>query len=249
MKTFANKTVVITGSSRGIGLALVKKFANAGANIIACSSCYSEERDAMYKRIACENNVEIFPVYFDMSNEDSVRNGINQIKELKRNIDVLVNNAGISLIKTIFFTKIEDLHRVFQINFFSTYLLTQGVIKLMKGSEGKSIINIASVAGIDGGVGVSAYGASKAAIIQLTKVMAQELAPLKIRVNAVAPGMVDTEMATKMGTAAIENMTKNSASGRMAKPEEVADVVVFLASNESSYINGDVIRVDGGKNY
>lgn len=249
MKTFANKTVVITGSSRGIGLALVKKFAEAGANIVACSSTFSEERDAMYKKIACDYHVELLPVYFDMSNEDSVRNGINQIKELKRSIDVLVNNAGISLIKTILFTKMEDLHRVFQINFFSTYLLTQGVVKMMKGTEGKSIINIASVAGIDGGVGVSAYGASKAAIIQLTKVMAQEFAPLKIRVNAVAPGMVDTEMATKMGTAAIENMTKNSASGRMAKPEEVADAVVFLASNESSYINGDVIRVDGGKNY
>lgn len=249
MKTFANKTVVITGSSRGIGLALVKKFANAGANIIACSSCYSEERDAMYKRIACENNVEIFPVYFDMSDEDSVKEGIYQIKELKQNIDVLINNAGISLIKTILFTKMEDLHKVFQVNYFSTYLLTQGLVKFMKGSEGKSIINMASVAGIDGGVGVSAYGASKASIILLTKVMAHEFAPLKIRVNAVAPGMVDTDMANKMGPAAIENMTKVSASGRMAKPEEIADTVYFLASNDASYINGEIIRIDGGKNF
>lgn len=246
MNRFQEKNVVITGSSRGIGLAILEQFAKEGANIAACSNRQSEEVIQKYKEIAVNYNVQITPYFFDMSNEEAVKEGVREVKTAMPVVDVLVNNAGISHIAPFMMSKMEDLHRVFQINYFSQMVLTQGLLGSLKKAKGASIVNMTSIAGLDGGVGVMAYGSSKAAIALTTKVLAQELAFFKIRVNGVAPGMVDTDMAAAMGEKAAENTSNAAALKRLAKPEEIAQMVVFLASEDASYITGQIVRVDGG---
>jgi 3-oxoacyl-[acyl-carrier protein] reductase len=246
MDDLKNKAVVITGCSRGIGLAILKRFAANGANVIACCSHRTDERELMFAEIAKTNNVSVFPVYFDMSDEVSVKNGVKEIKALKQPISVLVNNAGISYMGLFAFTKISDAHHVFQVNYFSQLVMIQGLIGVLSKNGPASIINVASVAGIDGGVGVSIYGSTKASMILITKVLAQELASMNIRVNAVSPGIIETDMATQMGEKAIEATILSSSIKRIGKTDEVANTVLFLASKESSYINGQIIRVDGG---
>lgn len=246
MNRFKGKNIVITGSSRGIGLAILELFAQEGADIAACSNKQSDTVLLKYKEIATKNNVQITPYFFDMSNEDEVKEGLKELKTAMPVIDVLVNNAGISHIAPFMMSKMEDLHRVFQINYFSQMVLTQGLLGCLKKAKDASIVNMTSIAGLDGGIGVTAYGSSKAAIALTTKVLAQELAFFKIRVNGVAPGMVETDMAISMGEKAAENTSNSAALKRLAKPEEIAQMVVFLASEEASYITGQIVRVDGG---
>ena len=246
MKRFEGKNVVITGSSRGIGLAILEQFAEEGANIIACSSKQSEFVLQQYKEIAENKHVQITPYFFDMADEDEVIKGAKEIKVYMPVVDVLINNAGVSCIAPFMMSKMEDLHRVFQINYFSQLVFTQGLLGCLKKAKGASIVNMISIAGLDGGMGVTAYGSSKAAVALTTKVLAQELSLFRIRVNGVAPGMVETDMAVSMGEKAIENTVSSSALRRLAKPEEVARLVAFLASEDASYIAGQIIRIDGG---
>lgn len=246
MNRFEGKNVVITGSSRGIGLAILEQFAKEGANIAACSNKKSDVVVQTYMEIAEKNNVKIIPFFFDMSNEEAVKEGVKEIKSAMPIVDVLVNNAGISHIAPFMMSRMDDLHRVFQVNYFSQMVLTQGLLGGLKKAKGAAIVNMTSIAGLDGGVGVAAYGSSKAAIALTTKVLAQELAFFKIRVNGVAPGMVETDMAVSMGEKAAENTSNAAALKRLAKPEEIAHMVVFLASEQASYITGQVVRVDGG---
>lgn len=246
MSSFENKNVVITGASRGIGLATVKKFVTEGANVIACSSHDSTETRQLYSDIESNLKGRIQPLFFDLSEESSVKEGIKHIKELTKEVDVLVNNAGIGKLSLFAFTKANELKRIFQVNFFSQIMIIQGLIGVLRRSESPSIVNLASIAGIDGGIGALGYGSSKASIILATRVLAEELAPLHIRVNAVAPGMVDTDLSKQMGNEAIKRAKGASFLKRLASPDEIANVIFFLASNNSNYINGQIIRIDGG---
>lgn len=247
MKRFDGKTVAITGANRGLGLEILKNFAQEGANVIACMRTENDETSKLLKQIQEENEIKITTIYFDMADEASVKTGCKEIKALKQPVDILVNNAGIPHLAILPFTKMQDAHDVFQVNYFSQLLVIQSLSGLISKSSDGVIINMASIAGIDGEIGNSVYGATKASMILATKVLAKEFAG-KIRVNAVAPGLTDTDFADKMGNKAKESMEQTSLLHRLGKPSEIAKTVLFLASSDASFVNGQIIRVDGGMN-
>ena len=241
------KNAIITGARRGIGRVTVETFAKNGANIWACARGKNEQFEQEMERIAAENNVQIWPIYFDVTEEDQVKNAIQEIKKQKLSVDVLVNVAGIADDSTSFqMTSMEKIKRVFEVNFFAVTLLTQYVSRLMARQKSGSIVNIASIAGLDGTPAQYEYASSKAAIIGGTKNLARELAPSNIRVNAVAPGMIETDMGAKIDEELKNSILSKSIMKRMGRPEEVANVIAFLASDLSSFMTGQIVRVDGG---
>ncbi len=242
------KTAVITGANRGIGHEIVKAFAAEKCNVWACARTKNNEFEKELEKISENNQVVIRPLYFDICNEKEMREAIKVIQQSKMAIDILVNCAGILHIAPFQMTKADDLRNVFETNFFAPVELTRLVTKLMIRHKKGSIINLASQAGLDPHPANSAYGSAKAALIMFTQVLASEVAELGIRVNAIAPGNTDTDMILPViEKAGEDSMYDITAMGRFAKPEEIADVAVFLASDKSSFINGEVIRVDGGR--
>ena len=241
-----NRVVMITGADGGIGREITKKFAAEGATLILTSIAESESFSAFIRELKENDGVEVYPFYFDLSDEEATKAGLKQIKALKLKINVLINNAGMPHLAILPFTKMTDVRKVFQVNYFAQIQITQGLLGCMAKDGESVILNAASIAGIDGDVGNTVYGATKASMILLTKVLSKELAPSKIRVNAVAPGLTCTAFADAMGDKAKASMEQISSMGRMATPQEIANTYYFLASKEASFINGQVIRVDGG---
>lgn len=240
-------TVFISGSNRGIGKAMVHAFTKAGYNVVAHSRKRDEALEKEYASIAKEKGVTIYTLHFDMLDLDAMKNSIKQLRKEKIEIDILVNNAGIAHGGLFQMTSVDTIRNVFDVNFFSHLELTQALLRPMVKKGKGCIINIASISGLDSKAGNCAYGASKAALIAWTKTLASELGARGIRVNAIAPGLTDTGMATQMEDQAGISMLRESALQRLAKPEEIANIAVFLASEEASFINGEVIRADGGK--
>jgi len=241
-----NKTVLITGSNRGIGKSIVEIFALNGANIWACARKETLEFQDFISNISIKYRVSVRALYFDLTNENEIKESLKILVTEKCKIDVLINNAGIAHGSFLQMTSIKTIKDVFEINFFSQLLIIQFVSKLMMKQKSGSIVNLASVAGLDSYPGYSAYGSSKAALIYATKTLAKEFAPYNIRINAIAPGLTETEMATQMEEKAKGTMVNDSAMKRLAKPEEIANMALFLASDLSSFVNGQVMRVDGG---
>jgi len=241
-----NMNTVVTGSNRGIGKEVVRLFALNGANVWACARTPSDAFEKFIEECAQQNNVEIWPVYFDMMNKEQIRDGIKKIMSSKKTIDVAVNNAGITYNALFQMSSIEKMREVFEVNFFSQIIISQYLVKLMLRQKKGSIINIASTAALDGNSGRSIYGASKAAIICAAKSMAEELGESGIRVNSIAPGITQTDMLTSMSDEIIELTSQETHLKRVAKPSEIAAACLFLASPLSEYITGQVIRVDGG---
>lgn len=240
------KTALITGCNRGIGKAILEIFAKEGADIIACTRKADKEQNLFYNRIENDYEVTIFPIYFDMGDIDSLNNGIKQILNLKKSIQILVNNAGKAISPSVLKINQEQLLEVFQINYFSPILMIKGILKLLVKAKGASIVNMGSVIGINGELGGIAYGASKAALINSTKTMSKELAPLKVRVNCIAPGYIDTDMGRNVNYDFAQEKIRGSSFKRFGTPEEVANTALFLASDESSYITGQTFIIDGG---
>ena len=239
-------TAIITGCNRGIGRCLFETFAEHGANIFACVREESTEFDELMNAIRIENGVSITPVYFNLEDPNQVKAAVRTIISHKQNIDILVNNAGIASGSIFQMTSSTELDRSMQINFTSQILFSQGLSRFMSRQKKGSIINIASVAGIIGDAGTLSYGASKAALMFATKTMATELGVSNIRVNAIAPGITLTDMFEQMDKTARDRMIDSSALKRAAQPREIANVALFLASDLSSFITGQTIRVDGG---
>ncbi len=241
-----NKNAIITGCNRGIGRAILTTFAENGANIWACVRQPSDEFETYLKTLSEKYQVEIFPIYFDLQNNDQMKAAIKIIMNSKKTVDVLVNNAGVTYNALFQMSTLDKMKEVFDINFFSQLLFAQFVVKLMLRHKKGSIINIASTAGIDGNAGRSIYGASKAAIICATKAMAAELGENNIRVNAVAPGITQTDMLSSMTPKVIQETVAQTHLKRPGQPWDIARACLFLASDLSSYVTGQVLRVDGG---
>ena len=242
-----NKTALITGANGGIGLSILKKFSENGADIIACTRSKNEKFEQLILDISKKNKNKITPIYFDLSKENEIDQAIEKINSISNKIEIVVNNAGINQVSLFQMTSIEKIKEIFDINFFSQLILTQKLMKIMIKNKKGSIINISSNAAEECDAGRVGYASSKAALIAFTKVLSKELGSFNIRVNAIAPGLTNTKMMGKdVSRKVIEEAIKRVALKRPAEPEEISDVVVFLGSDLSSYISGEVIFVTGG---
>ncbi len=240
------KTAFITGTNRGIGKAIVEEFAKNGANIIAHARKETPEFVAFLKETAEKYGVDIRPAYFDITDYDAMKQNIRALIASKIPVHILVNNAGIAHGGYFQMTSIQKIREVFEINFFAHLELTQQLLRWIIRCGGGSIINMSSISGIDMLEGNCAYGVSKAALIAFTQTLAAECGTNGVRVNAICPGLTDTDMGAQMKPENGNKMIETSAMKRKAYPQEIAKVAVFLASDESSFINGQPIRVDGG---
>ena len=241
IQNFRGKNVFITGIRRE----LVRAFAMRGASIYAHARKASEEFEAHNAELAQNYGVTIRPVYFDMTDENAMKAAVQEImKEMSPHI--LINNAGLQHGGFFMLTPLKKVRELFEVNLFSQMRLTQLFVKPMLLRQAGAIVNVASISGLDMKPGNSAYGVSKAALIAWTKVLATELGSSGIRVNAVAPGLTDTDGGNLMEAKARAAMLEASALKRMGTVDEIAQVVCFLAADEASFVNGQIIRVDGG---
>ena len=242
-----NKISLITGSNRGIGFSLVKKFSENGSDVIACARKKNENFEKEIDEISKKNKNKIYPIYFDLKNNDEISEGLKKVQLIAPKIDIIVNNAGIDQVSLFQMTSQKKINEVFQVNFFSTLLITQNLMKILIKNKRGSIINIASNAAIECDAGRSIYASSKAALISFTKSLSKELGNFNIRVNAVAPGLTKTNMIEQgISKKILEDAIHRIPLKRAAEAEEIANVVAFLASDMSSYVNGETIFVTGG---
>lgn len=238
------KTVVVTGASKGIGRAVVKEFANNGYNVVICYNKSVSDAQQLLNEVS--QTTRAIAVKVDVSNEDDVKNMVEITKKNFGNIDVLANCAGVSDTRLLIDSTKDDYDFVFDTNMRGTYNTCKLVGREMLSSQSGKIINISSIWGLRGGSCESVYSASKGAIIAFTKALAKELGPNGINVNAVAPGFIQTDMTKNVTEEIRQEIMDNSALGRLGTPEDVASVVLFLASEKSEFITGQVIGVDGG---
>lgn len=241
-----DKVAVVTGASRGIGLAIAKAFAANGASVIACMRTPNDGALEQIRQVAGSHDA-VQMVALDLANETAIKQAIKDIVSIHKRIDVLVNNAGIASGGLFQMTAMTELRRLFEVNFFGQILLSQGLARLMmRNASGGSIINISSTAALIPDSGTLGYGASKAALSRATESMATELGGAGIRVNAIAPGVTRTDMFDQMAVDARERLIAASALKRVAEPQDIANAALFLASDLSAFVTGQVLRVDGG---
>lgn len=244
---FKGKTVLVTGSSRGIGAETIRKFASHGANVVINYVSDSDSAIRLKKEIEDTYGVKTLLIKCDVSNELEVKKMVQEIVENFVTIDILVNNAAIAIDKLFEDKTVEDFKRTLDVNLIGTFLVSKYVSPYMLKNNFGRIINISSTNGIDTNYPESLdYDASKAGVISLTKNLAKQFAPI-INVNAVAPGWVKTDMNKEICVDQENKLKENILLNRFAEASEIANVIVFLASNEAGYINNSVIRVDGGE--
>jgi 3-oxoacyl-[acyl-carrier protein] reductase len=245
MKLLEGKTAIITGGSRGIGKSIVEIFAKHGANVAFTYSSSAESAKAIAAEVSKEG-VKVKCYKSDASNFDNAQNLAAAVHKEFGSIDILINNAGITKDNLLMRMSEEDFDRVIQVNLKSVFNMTKAVQRVMLKQRKGSIINMSSVIGLKGNAGQSNYAASKAGVIGFTKSMAIELGSRNIRSNAIAPGFIVTEMTENLGEETIKKYYENIPLKRGGTPEEVANTCVFLASDMSAYITGQVLNVDGG---
>ena len=240
-----NKVVCITGGSRGIGKEVAIKYAENGYDVVI--NYVSDRTDVeSIKKEFNEKGVQSLIIKADVSKADEVEEFVKKAIEKFGKIDVLVNNAGITKDNLLMRMSEEEFDKVIEINLKGTYLVTKAVTKYMMKKRNGSIINLSSVVGVAGNAGQCNYSASKAGIIGFTKSVAKELASRNIRANAVAPGFIETDMTNVLSDTIKESINNQIPLKRMGSAREVANLIYFLGSEQSSYITGQVINIDGG---
>ncbi|MBR3397299.1 MAG: glucose 1-dehydrogenase [Lachnospiraceae bacterium] len=239
-----SKVCLITGAGRGIGRETARRFAEEGA-ILYVTDYLEGSLDPLIGELKEKYHTDVTPLYFDVTEESAAKAAIMSVKKGHGRLDVLVNNAGIMRDNVIGMIGQKLLHDVFDINVFAVINMIQLANKLMSRQRSGSIINISSIVGLEGAAGQLVYSASKGAVAALTKAAAKELAPNGIRVNAVAPGLINTGLLQAIGENKIQENLKNVKMGRLGEPIDVANVLVFLASDLSGYVTGEIIGIDG----
>ena len=238
-----NKVAVVTGGSRGIGKAIAEKFAAEGASVAILYSSNSASADAVVEEIRnAGGTAKAYQCHVE--NSDEVGKTIDEVVNDLGKIDILVNNAGITRDKLLMMMKEEDFDDVISVNLKGAYNTMRKVCPMLARQRWGRVINLSSIAGINGNAGQVNYSASKAGLIGMTKSAAREFAGRGITVNAIAPGFVETDMTEKF--ASDENVMKRRPVGRMGRPDEIASLALFLASDAAAYITGEIIRIDGG---
>ena len=239
------KVAIVTGGTRGIGLAIVRSFLKNGAKVVLFGSRKESVDKALNELLKENKNYEVKGMYPDLTKASAVEDAIKQIAKEIGKIDILVNSAGVSAMDSIFNYKPEDFDKVMMLNVNSVFYGIRAVVPIMKENGGGVIINTSSMVSLYGQPAGWAYPASKFAVNGLTKSLARELAPHNIRVNAVAPGVTDTDMVANLPEQVREGVKKTIPLGRIGEPEDIANAVLFLASDKASYITGEIMSVDG----
>ena len=236
-----NKVAIVTGGATGIGLSIAEKLLKNNYQVIIS---YNSSTDSARNLLEKYENLDIFQV--DLSNPENAQSLIDFAFSKYHKIDLLVNNAGVDLVKMINDTTFDDFDYIMKVNLYSPYFLAKGVAKHMIDAKYGNIINISSILGITGGSCESAYSISKAGLDGLTKSLAQEFGPSNIRVNSIAPGLIDTKMNSNLTTDEINNLVMDFPISRIGTPDDVADLVLYL--EHAGYVTGQVIQVNGGWN-
>jgi 3-oxoacyl-[acyl-carrier protein] reductase len=240
MKDLENKNIIVTGASGGIGNSIVEKLNECGANVLA-SGTRLEKLEELKSKF---NNIKILK--FDISQSDKIEEFINNAANELGGLDCIVNNAGITQDNLAIRMSIDEWKKVIDINLTSTFLMSKFAIKkMLKNKKGK-IINITSVVGHTGNLGQANYTASKAGLVAMSKSLAIEYAKKNININCISPGFIKTAMTDKIDEKFKEVIVSKIPSARLGEPEDIANAVLFLASNNSNYINGETLHVNGG---
>lgn len=243
MNYFQDKLVVVTGGSRGIGRATVEHFVSLGARVVFTYHQNYKEAEKLVNSIG-EKRCFAFPC--DIANETSVKDFFDEVKKTHGDVDVLVNNAGITADNYLALMSTEQFESVIKTNLLGAFYASKAVIKSMISAKKGVIVNVASISGITGAAGQTNYSASKGGIIAMTRSLAQEVGKYNIRVVGVAPGYIETDMTAKIPGHIRKMMLEAVALKRMGQATEIAHLVAFLASEQAAYITGTTIRVDGG---
>jgi 3-oxoacyl-[acyl-carrier protein] reductase len=235
------RVAIVTGAGRGIGLACARTLLAAGATVYL-----NGRKEGSLEPLCAELGANAHPLYFDVADPVGVRAGFAKVQSESKRLDILVNNAGILRDAKIEMASVDMIDEVFAVNLRGLLLCSQYGARLMTKAGGGSIVNLASIMGRVGNTGQSVYAASKAGVIGVTYSLAKELADRQIRVNAIAPGVIDTDMIAALPATKREALVASIGLGRVGTPDDIAPVCLFLTSDASRYVTGQVIGVDGG---
>ena len=244
MLMLKDRVALVTGASRGIGRAIALKFAQEGATVYAGMRTVKPLDEETPEAEKSEGH--IIPIELDVCSMESIKACVAEIKHTSKKLDILVNNAGLTIIERLEMASDASRDKIYETNVFGLLHMTQTAIRLLKKSDKPIIINMSSIEGESSDVGQTLYASSKAAVSSMTKTWAKEFTPLGFRVNAIAPGNVDTDMFNVIRDGELKKAIAKIGMGKLAQPEEIANVALFLASDMASYVSGEIVSVNGG---